>query len=113
MERLQVEAFSGKVTDVALMTDGLESLALHYASRSVHEPFFHGMFRPLFDLEGSSWPTGYGGVRRHVLFRPLFDLEEIGEIKRLSALLERFLSSERVRARTDDDVSLILATCRQ
>jgi hypothetical protein len=33
-ERLQVEPFSGKMTDVALMTDGLEPLALHYASRS-------------------------------------------------------------------------------
>ena len=41
VERLQIEPFVGKVTDVALMTDGLESLALHYASKSVHEPFFH------------------------------------------------------------------------
>jgi hypothetical protein len=89
VERLQVEPFSGKVTDVALMTDGLEPLALHYASRSVHEPFFHGMFQPLFDADGAK------------------------EINHLSASLERFLSSERVGSRTDDDVSLILATCRQ
>jgi len=88
-ERIQVETFSGKVTDVALMTDGLEPLALHYASRSVHEPFFQGMFRPLFDADGAN------------------------EINHLSASLERFLSSERVGSRTDDDVSLILATCRQ
>jgi Protein phosphatase 2C len=88
-ERLQIEPFAGKVTDVALMTDGLESLALHYASKSVHEPFFHGMFQPLLDADGAE------------------------EINRLSASLERFLSSERVRSRTDDDVSLILATCRQ
>ena len=79
----------GKVTDVALMTDGLESLALHYASKSVHEPFFHGMFQPLLDADGAK------------------------EINRLSTSLERFLSSERVGSRTDDDVSLILATCRQ
>jgi len=88
-ERLQVEPFAGKVTDVALMTDGLESLALHYASMSVHEPFFHGMFQPLLDADGAK------------------------ESDRLSASLERFLSSERVGSRTDDDVSLILATCRQ
>jgi hypothetical protein len=87
--RLQVEPFSGKVTDIALMTDGLEPLALHYASRSVYEPFFDGMFRPLFDADGTN------------------------EISHLSASLERFLSSERVGSRTDDDVSLILATCRQ
>jgi hypothetical protein len=88
-ERLQIEPFVGKVTEVALMTDGLESLALHYASKSVHEPFFHGMFQPLLDTDGAE------------------------EINRLSASLERFLSSERVGSRTDDDVSLILATCRQ
>ena len=88
-ERLQIEPLVGKVTDVALMTDGLESLALHYASKSVHEPFFHGMFQPLLDADGAE------------------------EINRLSASLERFLSSERVGSRTDDDVSLILATCRQ
>jgi hypothetical protein len=88
-ERLQIEPFSGKVSDIALMTDGLEPLALHYASRFVHEPFFNGMFRPLFDADGAY------------------------EINHLSASLERFLSSERVGSRTDDDVSLILATCRQ
>lgn len=89
VERLQIEPFVGKVTDVALMTDGLEPLALHYASKSVHEPFFHSMFQPLLDADGAE------------------------EITHLSASLERFLSSERVGSRTDDDVSLILATCRQ
>jgi hypothetical protein len=88
-QRLQVEAFQGKVTDVALMTDGLQALALHYASMSVHEPFFHGMFQALLDADGAD------------------------EIKHLSTSLERFLSSGRVGSRTDDDVSLILATCRQ
>ena len=89
MERLQIESFKAKVTDIALMTDGLEPLALHYASESVHEPFFHGMFQPLFEADGAE------------------------EIQHLSASLEHFLSSERVGSRTDDDVSLILATCRQ
>ena len=89
LERLHIAPRLGKVTDVALMTDGLESLALHYASTSVHEPFFHGMFRPLWDADRT------------------------GEIHHLSAGLERFLSSEQVGSRTDDDVSLILATRRQ
>jgi hypothetical protein len=70
------------------MTDGLQPLALHYASQSVHEPFFHGMFQPLHGSPGSA------------------------EVPALSASLEEFLSSERVRMRTDDDVSLILATRR-
>jgi hypothetical protein len=88
MQVLEAEPFSGTVTDIALMTDGLESLALHYASKSTHGPFFAGMFRPLSRADKA---------------------DEIGH---LSSSLESFLSSERVRSRTDDDVSLILATCR-
>lgn len=87
-EQMQVEAFSGVVTDIAVMSDGLEPLAVHYASKSVHDPFFRGLFTPLVESAGSA------------------------EIHDLSAALERFLSSERVRSRTDDDVSLILATRR-
>ena len=89
LDRIQIENFAGKVTDVALMTDGLEPLALHYGSRSVHAPFFKGMFQPLIDADGSE------------------------EIKPLSLSLECFLSSERIGLRTDDDVSIILASCRQ
>jgi len=85
---LRVAVLPGRPTDVALMTDGLQSLALHYASQSVHEPFFQGMFQP---LHGSSGPA---------------------EVPALSASLEGFLASERVRMRTDDDVSRILATRR-
>jgi hypothetical protein len=70
------------------MTDGLQSLALHYASQSVHQPFFQGMFQPLHASSGSA------------------------EVPALSDSLEGFLASERVRMRTDDDVSLILATRR-
>jgi hypothetical protein len=88
MQVLEVRPFSSQVTDIALMTDGLESLALHYASRSPHTPFFAGMFRPLSRATGAN------------------------EIGHLSSSLESFLSSELVGSRTDDDVSLILATCR-
>ena len=88
LDRLEAEAFSIGVTDVALMSDGLEPLALHYASKTAHDPFFKGMFRALVEAEGCT------------------------EINALSASLEEFLSSERVGSRTDDDVSLILATRR-
>jgi hypothetical protein len=87
-DHVRVAELPGSPTDVAIMTDGLQSLALHYASRSVHEPFFHGMFQPLHGSSG------------------------FGEVPALSASLEQFLSSDRVRMRTDDDVSLILATRR-
>jgi hypothetical protein len=87
-DHVRVAALPGSPTDVAIMTDGLQSLALHYASQSVHEPFFQGMFQPLHGSSG------------------------FGEVPALSTSLEQFLSSDRVRMRTDDDVSLILATRR-
>lgn len=88
LDRLEIEVLPGVVTDVALMSDGLESLALHYATMTVHDPFFAGIFRPLIKTEGSA------------------------EIQALSASLEEFLASGRIRSRTDDDMSLILATRR-
>ena len=88
-EHLQAETFWGAITDIALMTDGLERIALHFVTRSVHKPFFDGMFQPLLNADGAN------------------------EINHLSVLLERFLSSEPIQCRTDDDVSLILATCRE
>ncbi|MGH7146843.1 MAG: PP2C family serine/threonine-protein phosphatase [Nitrospiraceae bacterium] len=88
IDRLEVEPFSKAVTDIALMSDGLEPLALHFASKSVHNPFFKGIFEPLITAEGCN------------------------EIIALSGSLEQFLVSERVRSRTDDDLSLVLATRR-
>lgn len=89
VDRLSTATLDGTVTDLALMSDGLESLALHYASRTVHGPFFDGMFRPLVAADGGP------------------------EIGGLSASLESFLASDRVASRTDDDVSVILATRRK
>ena len=88
LSRLQAEPLSGGIQDVALMSDGLESLALHYATQAVHDPFFNGIFRPLLESDG------------------------VGDVSLLSESLERFLTSDRVGSRTDDDLSLILATRR-
>jgi hypothetical protein len=68
--------------EVALLTDGLQRLALSYADRSVHAPFFIPMFRALRAAE-------------------LPDL--------LAPELERFLDSPAVNQRTDDDKTLVLA----
>jgi serine/threonine protein phosphatase PrpC len=86
--RVQIETLPATITGAALMSDGLEPLALHYASTTVHQPFFQGMFRPLIQAAGE------------------------GEIDPLSSSLEQFLLSDRVSSRTDDDLSLILATRR-
>ena len=94
LECLRIAPRLGQVTDIALMTDGLESVALHYPSRSAYEPFFHGIFRPL------------AGENEAVI-------SDDREIKHLSASLDSFLTSDRLRSRTHDDVSLILASWRE
>jgi hypothetical protein len=69
---------------VALFTDGIQRMALNYATRSVHVPFFQSMFRRLFG-------------------------EPPGASSAVNSDLSRFLSSEPVNSRTDDDKTLILA----
>jgi hypothetical protein len=70
--------------EVALFTDGLQPLALHYATRSAHTPFF----LPLFEALASHPPEDLRG--------PML----------------AFFDSPAVNGRTDDDKTLILATCR-
>ena len=84
-ERAQATAFDG-VHEVALLTDGLQALALRFVSRDVHTPFFEPMFERL---------------RR-----------DRAEGDDLDGELLRFLESEAVNARTDDDKTLVLASRR-
>ncbi len=88
LSRVQVRVGEGRVDEVALFSDGLQTLALDLEARSVHAPFVEGMLRPLRTARAR------------------------GECGRLSEQLGRFLDSPRVLERTDDDKSLILATRR-
>jgi hypothetical protein len=88
LARAQVATLSHDVQDVALFSDGLEPLALHFARRTAYEPFFRTAFAPLHALQTQ------------------------GGSAALSQSLSQMLSSPAVRARTDDDASLILATRR-
>ena len=74
---------SGKVSRVAILTDGLENIVLknNGHERAPHEPFFDPMYE---------W------------------LQNTDEPDR-TAQLGEFLVSERVRSRTTDDVTLLLA----
>jgi hypothetical protein len=72
---------SADVTGLALLTDGLELLALDVASGTPHPPFF----APLLQFAAA------GGA---------------------AAELVAFVGSERVRTRTDDDCTLVLAVPR-
>jgi len=73
------------VHELALLTDGLQGLALRFVSREAHGPFFAPMFARL---------------RREPAARP----------RRLAGELRTFLDSPAVNRRTDDDKTLVLAT---
>ena len=73
------------VHELALLTDGLQGLALRFVSREAHGPFFAPMFSRL---------------RREPAARP----------RRLAGELRTFLDSSAVNQRTDDDKTLVLAT---
>jgi hypothetical protein len=83
-DRLQA-ASAEDVHEVALLTDGLQGLALRFATREAHGPFFEPMFARL---------------RR----------EREGQSRPLQQELRAFLGSAPVNQRTDDDKTLVLAT---
>lgn len=85
-QAMDFEAHRAPVDEIALFTDGLESLVLHKASRSVHGPFFDSMF---------------ASVRKSAAS---------GVDDPLSRALGDYLSSARINERTDDDKTLILAS---
>jgi hypothetical protein len=86
VEVLDFEVINQHIDRLASFSDGIENLVLHQASRSAHAPFFNSMIIP---------------VQR---------LEKAGLDGQLSISLGKYLSSEAVCERTDDDKSLILAT---
>lgn len=89
VEQLQFEIIKDRpIEDIALMSDGLQGLALKFATRTAHIPFFKPMFTRLAEESNP------------------------GLSKILSASLHNFLDSESVCDRTDDDKTLILSTCR-
>jgi serine/threonine protein phosphatase PrpC len=87
-DHLQFFSTTNGFSDVALLTDGIERLALRFDSRTPHRPFFEPLFQALRTDENTP------------------DLAEN---------LRRFLRSDSVRSRSDDDKTLILASriCRQ
>ncbi len=85
-DQWEVTELAPHVFEFALMSDGLEVLALDYSAKLAHSPFFEGLFPAVRKSAG-------GG-----------DLTELS-----NQLYTHFLMSERVRKRTDDDLSLVLA----
>ncbi len=81
---LQVDV-AGPVDDLAVLTDGLQRLALDFSARVPHGPYF----RPLFN-----------------------ELRAATDPEALVEPFRKFLDAPRVNARTDDDKSLVLAVRR-
>jgi hypothetical protein len=81
-ESIQLEVWEGKITQVAAFSDGLQMLALQFPGPAAHKPFFE----PLFDFVARANSTE--------------DMEQE---------LRSFLDSQRIRDRSDDDLTLLLA----
>ena len=84
-EQLQFRLLEEQVAEVALLSDGLQRLALNYQTRSAHQPFFSGLFAPLKYAEQEAFPQ-------------------------LNRQLATYLDSPKINERTDDDKTLVLAT---
>lgn len=83
-DHLQFELVERRIDEVALLSDGLQRLALHYQTRTAHAAFFKPMLATLRDAPADA-------------------------LESLSAKLETYLSSPSVNERTDDDKTLVLA----
>jgi len=86
MGNLNVLIIEDTITEVAILSDGLQLLALNTESQSAHQPFFADMFRHL---------------------RKANDAEQVTI---LNTKLAEYLDSPQINARTDDDKTLFLAT---
>jgi hypothetical protein len=83
--KLRLSRHDGPICALVSFTDGLERLALDFASKQPFEKFFEGICRPLF---GSS---------------------NLGRNRSLSQELKQYLNSSQINERTDDDKTLVLA----
>ncbi len=81
-EHVEFQAAEGDFTDVALLTDGVERLALSFEGRTPHAPFFDPLFSA---LRSAPAPEA------------------------LNADLHRFLDSDSMKRRSDDDKTVVLA----
>lgn len=81
--QLEFLATPTKCGHVALMTDGIERIALRFDSQTPHTPFFDPLFRAL---------------------------QSAADVASLNEGLRGFLGSDSVQLRSDDDKTLILAT---
>jgi hypothetical protein len=83
---LRIMELNQPINEIAITTDGLQTLILNNQTNSIHQPFFLELFK---------W------IR-------LANTQE--KINELGEKLEEYLSSQIINSRTDDDKTLFLAT---
>lgn len=86
LQVLGVERAPRPIDEIALFTDGIENLVLHRATKTVHDPFFNSLLKPV----RSSATIGYD--------------------ESLSEKLKAHLNSAAFSERTDDDRTLLIAS---
>ncbi len=86
LANLRILVMDEPIKEVALLTDGLQMLALNNETSTVHQPFFNGLFK---------W---------------LRFAQKEEEIEILNNKLEEYLSGDIINNRTDDDKTLFLGT---
>lgn len=86
-DHLQLDLCERRIEEIALFSDGLQRLALHYQTRTAHQPFFRSLL---------------GAVRG----------ADEDSSSALSEKLAEYLGSPAINERTDDDKTLILASRR-
>lgn len=85
LDRIQIELWGGLAKNLAIISDGLQMLALKMPEETPYAPFFMPLFRFVSNAKSD-------------------DVKE---------QLESFLYSERIRERTTDDLTLFLATLEE
>lgn len=87
LENIDYAYVTQAIDDVAMFTDGIQTIALHFQTQTAHAPFFKAMFKPL-------------------------RVNKAGYLQDLSSSLAAYLDSAAVNQRTDDDKSLVLISRR-
>lgn len=85
-KHIRAVKIEARITEFALMTDGTEFLAVKQSTGTAHPPFFEYVFR----LLRNTHEPGYSSL--------------------VADWITKFLDSEPVNRRTDDDKTLVLAT---
>jgi hypothetical protein len=85
IDRLRTLKVESNIDELAVLSDGIQNLALINSSKKPHHPFFDSMFNFLRKIEDANYDD-------------------------LDKKLESFLQSENINSRTDDDKTLVLAT---